>query len=49
MPCGAYQYLEFFRFINIPIFLFTAKVVGKTFVIRTLYSDIITSFRLVLF
>lgn len=35
--------------LNIPILLCTTKVVGKTFVIRTLYANIITSFRLVLF
>jgi uncharacterized membrane-anchored protein YitT (DUF2179 family) len=35
--------------LNIPILLFTAKEVGKTFVIRTLYANIITSFGLVLF
>jgi uncharacterized membrane-anchored protein YitT (DUF2179 family) len=35
--------------LNIPILLFTAKEVGKTYVIRTLYANIITSFGLVLF
>ncbi|OOE14174.1 YitT family protein [Fictibacillus arsenicus] len=35
--------------LNIPILPFTAKEVGKTFVIRTLYANIITSFRLFLF
>ncbi len=41
-------YLHFFRF-KYPNLLFTAKQVGKTFVIRTLYANIITSFGLVLF
>lgn len=35
--------------LNIPILLFTAKDVGKTFMIRTLYANIITSFGFVLF
>lgn len=35
--------------LNIPILLLTAKEVEKTFVIRTLYANIITSFGLVLF
>ncbi|WP_417899858.1 YitT family protein [Bacillus haimaensis] len=35
--------------LNIPILIFTAKEVGKTFVIRTLYANIITTVGLVLF
>jgi uncharacterized membrane-anchored protein YitT (DUF2179 family) len=35
--------------LNIPILLFTAKDVGKTFVVRTLYANIITTIGLVLF
>lgn len=35
--------------LNIPILIFTAKEVGKTFVIRTLYANIITTIGLVLF
>ncbi len=35
--------------LNIPILIFTAKEVGKTFVIRTLYANIITTAGLVLF
>ncbi len=41
--------MHFLLGLYIPILLFTAKVVGKTFVIRTSYANIITSFRLVLF
>lgn len=35
--------------LNIPILIFTAKEVGKTFVIRTLYANMITTVGLVLF
>ncbi|MEH7884258.1 YitT family protein [Bacillus sp. JJ1609] len=35
--------------LNIPILIFTAKEVGKTFVIRTLYANIITTVGLALF
>ncbi|MGD6968704.1 YitT family protein [Rossellomorea vietnamensis] len=36
--------MYFFLCLNIPILLSTAKKVGKTFVIRTLYANMITSF-----
>ncbi|PLT31451.1 YitT family protein [Peribacillus deserti] len=35
--------------LNIPILIFTSKEVGQTFVIRTLYANIITTIGLVLF
>lgn len=35
--------------LNIPILIFTAKEVGKTFVFRTLYANIITTVGLVIF
>jgi uncharacterized membrane-anchored protein YitT (DUF2179 family) len=42
-------YLRYILGLNIPILIFTAKDVGKTFVVRTLYANLITTIGLVLF